>query len=118
MAIQSVPQDKERLPTVDEIVAETGMPRRAAALHLLLLSGDALVNDREFVPEGQRETILRQEEEAEAALLGAWEEAAKSIDPAASIEENVTRTGLERFLVEAYLRHLRGETPNGNLEPE
>ena len=118
MAIHSVTQKTERLPTVDEIMAETGMPRRAAALHLLLLSGDAMIDDLEFVPEGRREAVLREEEEAEAALLAAWEEAAKHIDPSATVEENMARTGLHRYPVEAYLRFLHRQALAGDPSAE
>ena len=103
MAIRSVTQEAERLPTVDEIMAETGMPRQAAALHLLLLSGETLANDRVFVPEDQREAVLRELEEAEAALIAAMERAAAVVDPAATVEENIARTGLDRRTIELYL---------------
>src|SRR5215216_843239 len=118
MAIQQVTRDAEQLPTIDQIMAETGMTREAAALHLLIISGDALTNDREFVPAGQREAVLREQEEVEAALLAAWEEAAKHIDPSATIEENMARTGLDRYPVEAYLRHLHRQALAGDPTAE
>jgi hypothetical protein len=69
LPIRSVTLAKERRPTVDEIVAETGMSRRAAALHRLILSGDTLADDREFVPDDRRAEVIRAGEEAEAALI-------------------------------------------------
>ena len=103
MAIRSVIRGEEQLPTVEEIMTETGMPRQAAALHRLLLSGDALIDDLERIPEGQREAVLRQEEEAEAAFLASMERAAAVVDPAATVEENAARTGLDRRTIEVYL---------------
>lgn len=95
-----------------------GISRDAAALYLLIESGAAMVDDLEFVPEGRREAVLREEEEAEAALLAAWEEAAKHIDPSATVEENMARTGLDRYPVEAYLRYLRGQALAGDPTAE
>ncbi len=69
MALRSVTQNEERLPSIDEIMADTGMPREAAALHLLILSGEALANDRVLVPDAERESVLRAQQEAEAALI-------------------------------------------------
>ena len=62
-------QVNEQIPAINEIVAETGMSRRAAALHRLILSGDTLADDREFVPDDRRAEVIRAEEEAEAKLL-------------------------------------------------
>jgi hypothetical protein len=95
-----------------------GLSRDAAALHLLIISGDALTNDREFVPAGQREAVLREQEEAETALLAAWEETAKHIDPSATVEENRARTGLDRYPVEVYLRYLRRQAAAGDTIAE
>jgi hypothetical protein len=69
LAIRAVTPGRERIPTIDELVAATGMSRRAAALYRLILSGDTLVDDREFVPDDRRAEVIRAEEGAEAKLL-------------------------------------------------
>jgi len=74
MAVRAVTQNEERIPTNDEIVAETGTSRRAAALHRLILSGDTLADDREFVPDDRRAEVIRAEEEAEAKVLAALDQ--------------------------------------------
>jgi hypothetical protein len=106
MAIQSVIKQMNPLPTIDELVERTGMDRESAALHLLVLSGEAMTNDLEFIPEGQRVAILREEEANEAAFIAALERAAELVDPTATVDENVARTGLDREKVELYLTFL------------
>lgn len=41
--------------------------------------------------------------EAEAAFLAEMEHAAQVVDPAATVEENAARTGLDRRTIETYL---------------
>ena len=119
MAIRTLDEQHiEQLPSVEEIMMRYGIDRDAADLYLAVKSGWALTNDRVFVPEDQRDAVLRELEEAAAACLAAAEEAAKNIEPAASVEENMARSGLDRNAVEAYLRYLRGESLAGEPTTE
>lgn len=109
MAIQTLARSTTNtLLTVEEIMAVTGLNRFAAELYLAGQRGEGLANDRVRVPVGQREAILREQEEAEAAFLAAMEHAAAVVDPAATVEENIARTGLDRRTIETYLSLRRG----------
>jgi hypothetical protein len=93
------PIESDRLPTVDQIMAERGYDRFTAELYLAGLRGDGLANDLVCVPSDQREAILRAGEEIEAALFAAIEH----VDSAASVEANMDRLGLDRQMAEAAL---------------
>jgi hypothetical protein len=110
MAIQALNQiGSDSLPTVEEVMVERGFDRFTAELYLAGLRGDGLINDRICVPIDQREQVLRELQEAEDAYYAAVEEGAKHLDLSATLEENMTRTGLDRHAVEVYLEQLRGE---------
>jgi hypothetical protein len=100
MAIPTVTvQAVDSLPSVEAVMERFGVDRYAAAVYLAVKSGDALVDDLVCVPSDQAEAILRAGEEAEAALFAAVER----VDPAASVEANMDRLGLDRQMVEAAL---------------
>jgi hypothetical protein len=100
MAIPTVTdQAVDSLPTVEAVMERFGVDRYTAAVYLAVKSGDALVDDRVYVPSDQAEAILRKGEEAEAALFAAVER----VDPAASVEANMARLGLDRQMAEAAL---------------
>ena len=104
MAIRTLARSTtDSLPTVEEIMAETGLNRFAAELYLAGQRGEGLAHDRVCVPEGQREALLREQEETEAAFLAEMEHAAEVVDPDATVEENVARTGLDRRTIETHL---------------
>lgn len=110
MAIRTVEaQDVDELPTVEEVRDRFGFDRDAADLYLTTQQGLGLIGDRARVPADQRDRILREQEEAATAYLASVEEAAKNIDPAATVEENMARTGLDRYATEIYLAIARGE---------
>jgi hypothetical protein len=96
--------------SVEENMKRTGLDRFAVEVYLAVQSGDALVDDLARVPPGQREAILQAGEAAEDAYLAAMERAAAVVDPAATVEENLARTGLDRRTIEVYLAWRRGNT--------
>ena len=72
MAIRAVNQPHpDRLPTVEEVMAETGFDRFTAELYLAGRRGEGLANDRVFVPREQREAVLRALQQAAAECLAA-----------------------------------------------
>ena len=78
MAIRTVvPRQVEDLPTVDDVMERFGFDRDAAELYLAAKSGVGLIGDRVCVPADQRDAVLQELEEAEAAYLAAMEKAAK-----------------------------------------
>ena len=81
MAIRAVDhQEVEELPTVDEVMEQFGFDRDTAELYLAAKSGFGLIGDRDCVPADQRDAVLRELGEAEAAYLAVMEKAAKDED--------------------------------------
>jgi hypothetical protein len=93
----------EELPSVDEVMERFGFDRHAAELYLAAKNGAGFIGDRICVPTERREQVLREAQEAEDAYYAAVEEGAKLLDLSATVEENMTRTGLDRHAVEVLL---------------
>ena len=70
MAIRAMRQiDLDLEAEVRRLMAEHGLTQEAAELVVAVEHGYALVGDREKVPQGRREAILAEEEEAERNYL-------------------------------------------------